>query len=179
MNNFLNNYADIANQKINSINSESKPHNTQSNVLLRKSKTSLTSSTKTRPTSALLNMASIKQTESNVSLIKSNSTHMMTNNNLRSSSATNRIQSPKFNNTLNQTPNKNQLLSDNEMKSFDTNYQNRRKVPPHFSLDFHPCDWPKENDCFNTLGNHSVQEQEQLLLRDLLFVLIVTKKKPI
>ncbi|OTF72523.1 hypothetical protein BLA29_008644, partial [Euroglyphus maynei] len=52
------------------------------------------------------------------------------------------------------------------------NNQQNRKVPPYLSRDFHPCDWPKENDCFNTLGTFPVQEQEQLLLRDLLFVLI-------
>ena len=60
-----------------------------------------------------------------------------------------------------------------KQKITNNNNQNR-KVPPYLSRDFHPCDWPKENDCFNTLGTYPVQEQEQLLLRDLLFVLIVS-----
>nr|XP_027198167.1 spindle pole body component 97-like [Dermatophagoides pteronyssinus] len=63
--------------------------------------------------------------------------------------------------------------SNHQQHHHNNNNQNQnRKVPPYLSRDFHPCDWPKENDCFNTIGQYPVQEQEQLLLRDLLFVLI-------
>jgi len=49
-----------------------------------------------------------------------------------------------------------------------------RKVPAYLSRDFHPCDWPQENDCFGSLAElyPNVNEQEQILLQDLLFVLI-------
>lgn len=49
-----------------------------------------------------------------------------------------------------------------------------RKVPSYLSRDFHPCDWPKENDCYGSLAAlyPDVNEQEQILLQDLLFVLI-------
>lgn len=55
-----------------------------------------------------------------------------------------------------------------------SNATSNRKVPAYLSRDFHPLDWPKENDCFKTLGTLPVADQEQLLLRDLLFVLIVS-----
>lgn len=53
-------------------------------------------------------------------------------------------------------------------------YTSNRKVPAYLSRDFHPCDWPMENDCFGSLSElyPNVNEQEQILLQDLLFVLI-------
>lgn len=54
-----------------------------------------------------------------------------------------------------------------------------RKVPSYLSRDFHPCDWPKENDCYGSLPDlyPDVNEQEQVLLQDLLFVLIGVEGK--
>lgn len=49
-----------------------------------------------------------------------------------------------------------------------------KSTHPYMSYNFKPCDWPQENDCFGTLGQNdsvSVHRQEQLLLRDLLYVL--------
>lgn len=58
-------------------------------------------------------------------------------------------------------------------QSSSSDQQHRSKRAPNYmSRDFQPCDWPKEKDCFGRLGEMSVVEQEQTLLRDLLFVLI-------
>ncbi|KAI7694740.1 hypothetical protein SSS_04962 [Sarcoptes scabiei] len=172
---FFNNFSEIASKNDFSENTSPSGKNSDLNKIYRTQNRS--SSAKPRPisaTSILLNMANSKKlnVEINPSLNKSK-----TIGNLRSPQKSDRaVDSAELSSS---TPLKlNENLNDS-MRSIGTNQaigsnynQNNRKLPSYLSRDFRPCDWPKDNDCFGTLGNHSVQEQEQLLLRDLLFVLI-------
>ena len=70
-------------------------------------------------------------------------------------------------------PQNNVRTSNSSQASPNSSGVSNRKVPAYLSRDFHPCDWPKEDDCFGQLGTMvDVNQQEQLLLCDLLYILI-------